>query len=88
MLGTTTRGASCPPHGPWDNHLLPVGTSGTKLQAPWPARPNVPHFSHGWVQDPGRKGWNQTLLGLQGSWHFPPSPDQFSGASFLLSSGH
>ena len=34
MLGITTRGASCPPHGPRDNHLLPVGTSGQGRRPP------------------------------------------------------
>ena len=34
MLGITTRGARCPPHGPRDNHLLPVGTSGQGHRPP------------------------------------------------------
>lgn len=33
-METATRGARCPPHGPGENCLLPVGPSGTRPQAP------------------------------------------------------
>lgn len=69
---TATRGARCPPHGPGENRLLPVGPWGTRPQALASQAKHSPLLS--WMgAGPWEKGWSQTLLGLQGSWH-PPLP--------------